>query len=143
MNNLEYEIMCTLGFQTDENGFLIDQNYGAVVTMRDKFIKIVSDEEEVCNNVVKFDPINDMKMIKFLFALYLKKLEDGYDIYFPISYPININGKTKMEIKDSNGKVAATTEAYYNEALAYIDLIFRLDDKIMDLSNYDEPRITK
>lgn len=99
---------------------------------------------------VAFDVLNNIKLVMFLFGFHLdRKQEEGMPFlaYFPEEridlYKAKSRKLDNLEIKKTavtvklNSAESITSEYYHNRCLKFIDMIFRLDEELVDLSNFD------
>lgn len=139
INNLNYQLMCEIGLEVDSEGRLVDQDLGNMILFKGKTLKVNMPgfrQPFIGRNDILFDPVNNYKIMNTIFSYYVQKLADLEGRYFNIFYPVQLqSGKTYAEIKE-NMKVIRSG-AYYNPCIAFIDLVFRLNDEEYDLSAYD------
>lgn len=99
---------------------------------------------------VTFDVLDNIKLVMFLFGFYLdRKQEEGMPFlaYFSEEridlYKAKSRKLDNLEIKKTgltvklNSAESVTSEYYHNRCLKFIDMIFRLDEDLVDLSNFD------
>lgn len=127
MNDLEYQLLLTIGLSVDTNHNIIDQDYGTIVYLNGKNIKAKrgSVEPFIRKTDIYFDPLNNMKLMRSLFQYFINKINDLDNRYFSVFFPVyGDNGLVSVEIKSETESFKS--DYFYNESLRYIDLIFKI-----------------
>lgn len=145
------KIMNILGFEEGYRRRLYDQDTMSLCKMGGK--EIVSPGNMSGRNAIEFNPINNPKMMNFIFGLYLNKKIDDEEIpevlTFYISKILDSNTNTiknYLTIKFENG-TEYKSKLYNNETTCFAETILYLDsDNSSDLENmskYDFDRRKK
>lgn len=138
MKNLVYKIMNEIGLDIDDQNRIYDQDTGNIINFNQK--ALVYNFHYDINpgfNEILFDPINNRNIMVNLFSYYLKKLEVIENRYFMAFYQVeNHNHKKAVEIKANVNEIIGSNY-YANECLGYIELIFKLNNELLDLSSFD------
>lgn len=139
MNDLEYQLLLTIGLSVDANHNLIDQDYGTIVYLNGKNIKVKRGPVEpfIRKTDIYFDPLNNMKLMRSLFQYFINKIHDLDNRYFSVFFPVyGDNGAIAIEIKSETESFKS--DYFHNESLRYMDLIFKISgyDHI-NLKQYD------
>lgn len=139
INNLNYQLMCEIGLEVDQEMRVVDQDLGNVIMFKGKTLKANIGglrQPFIGRNDILFDPVNNYKIMTTIFAYYVQKLTNMEGRYFNIFYPVQLqSGKTYAEIKEDMKVIRSG--AYFNPCIAFIDLVFRLNNEEYDLSMYD------
>lgn len=139
INNLTYQLMCEIGLEVDQEMRLVDQDLGNVIMFKGKTLKVNLGGQRqpfIGRNDILFDPVNNYKIMSTIFAYYVQKLTNLEGRYFNIFYAVPLpSGKTYAEIKENMKVIRSGT--YFNPCIAFIDLVFRLNNEEYDLSAYD------
>lgn len=138
MNDLNYKLMCDIGLDLDNNMNIIDQDFGNIIMIKGKALKASLNNIEpfIGGGDILFDPMNNYKLMANLFSYFIQKTQSTEDRYFNVFYPVQgSDNKTAMEIKEN--MTVIRSGFYSNPCIAYIDLVFRINDEVYDLSMYD------
>lgn len=116
-------IMHELGWDVNSRGFIIDQDTNIPILFNKKPIAY-----PYINNtrgLILFEPLTNMKIMKYLFDYFLNEKYKEEGIYFSVFSTIPIGGKYYIEAKSSDGS-AVRSLAYYNQLLGYADIMLQL-----------------
>ena len=128
---------------------IVDQDTGNALMIGNKYIIYPGCRSD--RNSIVFDPVNNWKVLNYIFMYFLHKWSEENDIYVSSYYYLENNSWDKpnaIEIKlDNNGKVnKIKSRMYYKDCLRYLDIIMQLNGEMassVDLSSYDEPVSSK
>lgn len=140
-NELLFKLRSEIGLSIGQDFSILDQDYGTIVFLHGKTLKggFNNQEPRITYNDIYFDPINNVKLMRTLFQYYVNKIRELENRYFSVFYPVfGDNGLGSMVIK--NETEVYKSRYYHNEALRYIDLIFKISGNDYDLSNFDQVR---
>lgn len=144
MNDLLYDLFMEIGLGINSDKVLYDQENGAPILFKEKYIKASIDGTPVFagRNDILFEPDKNYSLMVCIFAYYLdkcKESEDGDILQGYIAHYIEDNlekDKQRVVVK-SVGRGLIESAFYYNIYLSYIDCIFRIAGYYPDLSNFD------
>ena len=139
MKNLVYKLMNEIGLDIDDQNRIYDQDTGNVINFNQKTLVYNFHIEIRPNfNELLFDPICNRNIMVTLFSYYLKKLEMMENKYFMAFYQLenNTTHKKAIELK-ANANEKIQSKFYANECLGYIELVFKLNNESLDLSQFD------
>ena len=138
-------LMEEIGLEEGDRRRVIDQDTGILYQMKGK--DIVSPGSQSGKAAIEFDPINNTRMMSYMFGSFVEKLVDEEDIppvntYFIKATDDNSGKVTANIIFDDNSRISSG--AYKNETTCYADLIMRLNgEDDVDLSEFDIDRSRK
>lgn len=137
MKDVIRELMYEVGLDLINNT-IIDQDTNVALKFDNKLLKYSYDKHININKEKEmfFNPLTNLKLAISLFTHYLSKLERIEQIYFPTFFTIKGNDK-KHAVVVKNHKISIQSNYYYNLTLAYISMIFKINDKDRDLSFLD------
>lgn len=126
-----------LGFYTDMDGRVIDQETDSVVGIKGKTLRYVPEDQYISRNEMLFDPLNNQMLANNLFSYYINNRYDGYvSIYNTAQSPSN-NGKGTVNVHTEGDTILQSGE-YYMDSLKYADMIMRMNGNTSpDLSVFD------
>lgn len=154
---LNYELLNELSISVLPNGSLLyhndDTGEQSILKMDGKNIiaSISANDIHYAGPMdMKFDILNDIKLIMFLFGFYLKeKQKEGMpflsyfseEIIKPLKETVRSTKTyavkfTALTVK-FNTTSSVTSSYYHNRCLKFIDMMFRMDGDIVDLTNFD------
>jgi hypothetical protein len=158
ITELFYELFMEMGFsiQSTNNNYLYDQDTCDLVRFDNKYIKASLDGSPIYTgaNDIAFDPAHNYRLISHLFGYYITKCENsddgdilqGFTAWFDESIPdgTKYDFEKKRVVIRTVGRGDIISEYYYQIYLAFIDVIFKINGKVVDLSMFDcLPEITK
>lgn len=118
---------------------LVDQDTGNALVFGNKFIIYPGSRSD--RNSIVFDPVNNWKILNYIFMYFLRKYSDENDIYVSAYYYLNNAEYDAIEVKlEDNTKIKS--KQYYRDCLRYLDIIMQLNGEkasSVDLSIYDAP----
>lgn len=126
-----------IGLDVDEDNHIIDEETGMPITAKGKFLKFnCGAVSRTTRDEINYDPLNNPKLMNFLFGYYSSKLEAegsrGVDICYTTNGP-----EDKQILNIKTGDDALESEPYYNESVRIMDVICKLNDSDTDVSIYD------
>lgn len=140
------QIMEETGLEENSSNFIVDQDTGVQYQMRGKNIVSPGNRRNFADKrTIEFDPINNTRMMNYIFSEFIDKLQDE-DTIPPVSNFCTINSGTDMHVAKLLMADGSTIQSapYKNETTCYTDLVFRLNgDSDIDLSEYDIDRRRK
>jgi hypothetical protein len=144
--DLNRKILQEIGLDINDQQHVVDQDTFNLIQFNGKNIKYSINNPTVLigKDDIKFDPINNVKLMSHLFTYHIDKIHEIDGIYYPVFYPIEgENGKGAIEAKSDNGTVVRSN-FYNNDSLKYADLIMRINgEKDIDLSELDHESKSK
>ena len=138
-SSLNYDLLLQIGLQTTRDNLIIDQDTYNLLQMNGKSIKYnVPDNMIDRHNEVQFCPAKSLIQAKYLLGYYLDKLAEERGIVCTLQYILPSKDSTyTVVLKFNNDQDLVSNTFLYNEALCYIDLIFKLDNIHYNLTQYD------
>lgn len=133
-------LMEEMGLEEGERRRIIDQDTMVQYQMNGR--DIVSPGSQGGKSAIEFDPINNTRMMSFMFGKFVEKLEDDEAIPPVTDYSIVpvLGGKVQCRLNMEDGDSVAS-KAYKNETTCYADMVLRLNGETdIDLSEYDIDR---
>lgn len=145
MTELDLEInlrlMEEMGLEEGDRRRVIDQDTGLLYQMKGK--DLVTPGSQSGKAATEFDPINNTRMMSYMFGTFLEKLEDEESIPGVRNYhmdPPNSQGKIRGTINFDDGS-SISSGLYRNETTCYADLVLRLNnEENVNLDKYDIDR---
>lgn len=146
MNELDLKInsrlMEEMGFEEGDRRRVIDQDSGIQYTIKGK--DIVSPGNQGGKQSIEFDPVNNVRMMNYLFGEFVNKLEEEESIPPVSTYYTMLDerdsSRVKAKILMDDNKILES-KPYRNETIAYADLVLQLNgEENVDLSEYDVDR---
>jgi hypothetical protein len=151
IGELYYELFMEMGlYVKTADSYLYDQDTSTPIMFDSKYIKANTNNAPIYAgaNDIAFEPGKNYKLISQLFGYYLTKAqysEDGDLLQGFIAWydESMTDEKSKFEKKKvtikTEGRGTIESQYYFQIYLAFIDCIFRINNKIVDLSNFDCP----
>jgi hypothetical protein len=141
---LYYHLFLEIGLSTDANDLLLDQDTGAYIKFKDKFIKATVVPKEIYSgkNDILFEPDKNYQLISMLTGYYIdKEASMGNDIGFQFISVYDNPTRDKQQVTIKSVKFGPIeSNFYYNVYLGYIECIFRLSQSYYpNLDNLDIP----
>ena len=126
-----------IGLDVDEDNHIVDEETGMPITAKGKFLKFnCGAANRTTRDEINYDPLNNPKLMNFLFGYYSSKLEAegsrGVDICYTTSGP-----EDKQILNVKTGDDSLESNPYYNESVRIMDVICKLNDSDTDVSVYD------
>lgn len=138
---LNYDILIHLGLQTTQDNLIIDQDNYNLLQMNGKTIKYnVPDEQIDKRSEIQFCPAKSLVQARYLLGYYLDKLLEEQGLNCILQYSTSdfiTHSNYTLLLKFSNREDLCSETFINNEALCFIDLIFKLDGINYDLKQYD------
>ena len=138
INNL---LMEEMGLEEGDRRRVIDQDTGMLYQMKGK--DIVTPGSQGGKAAIEFDPINNTRMMSFMFGNFIDKLVEDETVPPVTGYHITNHDKEK-KVRASvtfEDNTSLSSNYYNNETTAYADLILRLNgDENPDVQEYDIDR---
>lgn len=139
INELTEKIMSNIGLDIDKDFKVKDQDFNNFIIINNKYLKCSYGVEEpfIGKNDIYFDPLNNTRLMIFLFTYFLEKYSMLNNTYF-MSF-IVLSGKNKTTALDIRGDINIVSDYYHSDTLKYIDIIFRISgyDNLEFLKQYD------
>ena len=140
IDDLEQKLMMEIGLSVDLEHTVTDQDFGTYLSLHGKYIKAKRNGIEPFVNrhsSIYFDPVRNVKFMRYLFQYYMTKIQKLDNRYFSVFFPTynQETGAGCIDIK--NETESYRSKYYYNEALRYIDIIFRISGEEIDLTKFD------
>ena len=153
---LANKLIQTLGIDITKDGYLKDQdNLTELVADHGKLIRYINPDLDMDNpeqaifvnrNIeIPFNPFVHYNILKLLTSYFLGKLEEDDVYYSTMSEDKDkVTGKQRVVLTDEQGN-KVISNLYFNLAIAYMDIIFRLDEVDMyeALVLHDEEVVNK
>lgn len=145
MTELDLEInmrlMEEMGLEEGDRRRVIDQDTGLLYQMKGK--DLVTPGSQGGKSATEFDPINNTKMMSYMFGAFLEKLEEEESIAGVRNYHMNppdSKGRIRGTVSFDDG-TSVSSGLYKNETTCYADLVLRLNgEENINLSKYDIDR---
>lgn len=142
---LNYNLMNVMGFHVDRNGYIMDEDLGNIISFGGKYVIVNVSPNNIHyagQNEIMLDILGNVRQMTTLFGYFLDKKQklDGMKFisYFTDEHELDNGDKlTNVTIKFDEHNNCISSFAYKNKCLKFIDMIFRLEDEIHDLSNFD------
>lgn len=136
---LESEILNMLGMAANDDYTIYDLETRSRIYIYSKALKTHIDGVYpfITNNDILFQPLFDLKLMKYLFQYRLDllgKMGEYYPFYY---FEYNKNNSACLVIKDEDGDIAFRTRYYTNEILRYIEALYLLNYENADFSLLD------
>lgn len=133
-------LMEEMGLEEGDRRRLIDQDTGLLYQMKGK--DIVSPGSQGGKQAIEFDPINNKRMMTFLFGNYINKISDEDDVdvqtYYITQEDKDERVRGTLTFEDNSSII---TKPYRNETTCYAELLLRLNgEEDVDLTEYDIDR---
>ena len=151
LGELYYELFMEMGlYVKSTDSYLYDQDTSMPIMFDSKYVKASINNMPVyagANDIV-FDPARNYKLISQLFGYYITKCQysedgdllKGFNAWYDESLVDEKTGfeKKKVTIK-TEGRGFIESQYYFQIYLSFIDCIFKINEKVVDLSNFDCP----
>lgn len=138
---INLRLMEEMGLEEGDRRRIIDQDTGVLYQMKGK--DIVSPGSQGGKMAIEFDPINNTRMMSFMFGNFIDKLVEDDTIPPVTGYYISNHDKEK-KVRASvtfEDNTSLSSNYYINETSAYADLVLRLNgEENPDMSEYDIDR---
>lgn len=134
-------LMEEMGLEEGDRRRVIDQDTGALYQMKGR--DLVSPGSQSGKMAIEFDPINNARMMSFMFGNFVDKLVNDETIPPVTGYHIDTHEKDRKFKASINfaDNTTVSSDYYNNETTAYADLILRLNgDDDPDVREYDIDR---
>lgn len=128
-----------IGLQIRPDGLIVDQDTNMVVSIDGKLLLNVTHRGMYVNkNVyVGFDPVNNPYLMKYLLQMYLYKIDQNSNTYFPsFGNRKDSNNLNIVVTKDNNG-IQYESRPFKKLGVAYMDVIFKISGRDIDLYPLD------
>ena len=138
---INLRLMEEMGLEEGERRRVIDQDTGALYQMKGK--DVVSPGSQGGKSAIEFDPINNTRMMNFMFGNFIDKLVEEESIPPVTGYHITNHDKERkvMASITFEDNTSLSSDYYMNETTAYADLVLRLNgDNNPDVRQYDIDR---
>lgn len=138
-----YHLFMEIGLSTNHDQLLYDQDTGALLKYKDKFIKATTIPQPIYagRNDILFEPYKNYNLMVTIMGYYIdkeSKSEYGDNIGFIAQYIEDNPDKTKQSIVVKTRRGDFASQYYTNIYLGYIECIFKLANSFdVDLSNLD------
>lgn len=139
-NSLEFGDLTLreLGLEVDKDNYIVDQDTGNLLTVKDKKIKYNSETIFRLNkDEISYDPLNNSRLMNHLFGYYTSKLADEESIYIESYFNIPTKDSNKSIMKVKTQDETFKSDAYFNESVRIMDVICKMNDSDTDVSKYD------
>lgn len=146
LGDLYYNLFIELGLAVDPvNGYLYDTDSRITIRFKDKYIKasVLNIPVYAGKNDIVFEPWKNYSLMTSLFGYYIDKCTVNGDLPFNIiaQYIEDDNTKEKqrvvIRINNQNSVMDIASDFYNNIYLCYIQLVFKLSEIDVDLTNFD------
>jgi hypothetical protein len=132
-----------MGLSVEQDGYIFNYDGNVQLQLNGYKIKASIDHRDIKyagQGEVVLDPLTNIKLVTALLGYYLnQKISDGLEFvsYYQEEKIDSKNNKmTALTIKYDNF-LSRTTKFYYNPCLKFINLIFLIENQMVDLSNFD------
>lgn len=128
VDSIKYAAIVAAGLNVVDDK-IVDQDTNQAFTIKGKQVKYANDKSAVTlhKDEILFNPIDDPRQAKHLLGIYLDKEETENGIYTITQSEIPDGDKTKVELRTNDGTY--TSEAYQNNSMKYLDMMFRLNEE--------------
>lgn len=144
IKNLNKEVLDMVGL-TVSNSIIVDQDTMRPITSRGKILKHSNgDTTPIHKGESQFNPVQDSRLTRELFDLFLQKEEEENDLYTQIYYGKTKGDKTAVELRTNDG--IKTSEYYETDSLKYIDMMMQISGiqpNLEDIDNIKYPQQKK
>lgn len=140
---LLYELFNTLELKVRPDGTVMDENNGNIIAFNGKMCKATIDPSQIHypgENEIDFDILGNIRLTTMLFGYYMeKRIQSG----LPFRSYYNTEKKDDNEIKYTCITVVydhlsgINSDYYHNKCLAFIQLLFNMEEEEVDLHNFD------
>jgi len=135
-----------IGLDIDEDSHIVDEESGMPILVKGKYLKYnYGAVTRTTKDEINYDPLNNPKLMNFLFGYYSNKLEDeglrGVDICVNTAGPGD-----KQILKVKTGDDTLESNPYHNESVRIMDIICQINESGEDVSKFDfksEPVVKK
>ena len=139
---LTYELLNEMEISVRPDGIMVDNNTGNIFAINGNIIKASISPYDIKyagQGEVELDLLGNIKMVTYLFGHYVEmKQKEGMPFVSWFQ-----EEREEADIKYSSLTIkfdsvnSTTTHYYHNRCLKFLEMIFILDNQLVDLSNFD------
>lgn len=140
---LTYELLNEMDISVRPDGIMCDNNTGNIFAINGNFIKASISPNQIKyagQGEIELDLLGNKKMVEYLFGYYIESKQKNDGMPFVSWFQ---EEKEEGDIKYSSLTVkfdsshSISSHYFHNRCLKFLEMIFILDDQLVDLSNFD------
>jgi len=139
---LNYELLNEMELEVRNDGTVFDSERNVILALNDNIIKASIRPDHINyagQNEISMDILTNIRLVTMIFGLQLqKKMAEGMPFmsYYQEETEREDIKYTNLTVKQTNIN-SISSKYYHNKCLKFIEMIFLLNEQLVDLSNFD------